>query len=240
MEKRCFSVGEFDGPLELLWKLIRDCKVSVFDIPIKEITEQYLSWLDKAKAVELGDLSDFYRMAAKLVLIKTSELLPKKDDGTEDFYEDDPREELVESLIEYQRFKLLTSMMEKIEADGEWEFERKKIKRELPENKMTEMMEIDTSELLLKMQKLFYNIMSKYSDSRILDMYEEVSVGEKLTLIEEHFKRKGECFFSEIVGKNGTLLDFVCSFMAVLEAVKFKIARVYQSKMFGDIKICRY
>ena len=241
MEKRRFSVGEFDGPLDLLWSLIRENKIDIYDIPIAEITEQFLDYLDFAASVDLGDLSDFYRMASKLIHIKSNMMLPVESDFDDEFDFDDPREELVDSLIEYQRFKQLSALMETKEDESEWNFERKKIKRVVPEENRDDVWKkIDTGELLNQMQGIFKKLMTDFSDSRILDMYEEISVNEKLTLMEEFFTKKDEFMFSDLIVRAGNHLDLVCAFMAVLEAVKFKMIVIYQNKMFGDIKIRKF
>lgn len=240
MEARRFAAGAFEGPLDLLWALIRENRVSVFDIPINEITEQFLSWLDHAESVELGDLSDFYRMAARLIHIKSREMLPVRDSEGDDVGDDDPRGELVDSLIEHQRFRMLSALMERTEDDSAWSFERRRIRRAVPEPDPSEGWEkVDAGALLSEMQRLFRGMMASWSDARILDMYEEISVGEKLTLMEELFDRRGECRFTDLVVREGNGLDVVCAFMAVLEAVKFKMAVVWQNRMFGDIRICR-
>ena len=215
-----YTVGEFEGPLDLLWALIRDNKINIYDIPIAEITEQFLEYLDYAAQVDLGDLSEFYNMAARLVYIKSRMMLPvevKVDDGL-DF--DDPREELVEKLIEYQKFKKLSVLMEEKEDESEWSFERKKIQRVLPfdDDEMWET--IDTWDLLQQMQKIFQNLISSYSDSKIIDMYEEISVNEKITLMHELLEKKSECMFTDLIVRKGNVLDVVCAFMALLEAVK--------------------
>jgi len=243
MEKKRFSFGQFDGPLDLLWSLIRENKIDVYNIPIAIITEQFLDYLDSITDVNLGDLSDFYRMASKLILIKTKLMLPIEQNFEAEFAFEDPREDLVESLIEYQRFKQLSVLMENKEDESEWNFERKRIKRKIPFNESSSedvWKKIDTNELLGQMQSIFKKLMSNYADSRILDMYEEISVNEKLTLMEELLEKKEECMFTELITRSKNELDIVCAFMAILEAVKFKIATIYQHKMFGDIKLCRY
>ncbi|MBR1614416.1 MAG: segregation/condensation protein A [Treponema sp.] len=242
MEKRKFSAGQFDGPLDLLWALIKENKVDIYDIPIAEITEQFLDYLDYASSVDLGDLSDFYRMASKLLHIKSRMMLPVEPDLDDEFDFDDPREDLVDSLIEYQRFKQLSSLMETKEDESEWNFERKRIKRKLPanENQDDVWKKIDTAELLDQMQHIFKKLMTDFSDSKILDMYEEISVNEKLTLIEEFFSKKEEFMFTDLIVRKGNQLDLVCAFMAILEAVKFKMAAIYQNRMFGDIKIRKF
>ena len=79
--------------------------------------------------------------------------------------------------------------------------------------------------------------MSNYKTEHILDLYEEVSVNEKITLMNELLETKGECMFTDLIVRKGNLLDIVCAFMAILEAVKFKMASIWQNRMFGDIKI---
>lgn len=240
-EKRHFTAGEFDGPLDLLWALIRENKINIYDIPIVQITEQFLEYLDFAASVELGDLSEFYSMAAKLIYIKSRMMLPVEVKIEDDLDFDDPREDLVERLIEYQHFKKLSSLMEEKEDLNEWSFERKKIQRLLPEQNKDDVWEqIDTWDLLEQMQTLFKTLVSSYNDSKILDMNEEISVNEKITLINEFLEEKGECLFSDLIIRVGSKLDVICAFMAILEAVKFKMAAIYQNKLFGDIKICRY
>jgi segregation and condensation protein A len=234
-----YTAGEFEGPLDLLWALIRDNKINIYDIPIAQITEQFLEYLDYASQVELGDLSEFYNMAARLVYIKSRMMLPVEVEVDDDLDFDDPREELVEKLIEYQKFKKLSNLMEEKEDESEWNFERKKIQRVLPFDDEGMWEQVDTWDLLQQMQKIFQNLISQYSDAKIIDMYEEISVNEKITLMNELLEKKNECMFTDLIVRKGNVLDVICAFMALLEAVKDKIAVILQNRMFGDIKICR-
>ena len=115
VKTRTYQAGEFEGPLDLLWTLIRESKVNIYDIPISQITEQYLDYLDNLKETDLQDLSEFYSWAAKLVLIKSRMLLPVEIEYDDEDMED-PRQELVERLIEYQKFKKLSELMEEKEV----------------------------------------------------------------------------------------------------------------------------
>lgn len=234
-----YTAGQFEGPLDLLWTLIRDNKINIYDIPIAEITEQFLEYLDYASQVELSDLSEFYNMAARLVYIKSRMMLPIEIKPDDDLDFDDPREELVEKLIEYQKFKKLSNLMEEKEDESEWSFERKKIQRVLPFDDDDLWEQLDSWDLLQQMQKIFQNYISQYSDSKIIDMYEEISVNEKITLMNELLEKNNECMFTDLIVRKGNVLDVICAFMALLEAVKFRIATVMQNRMFGDIKICK-
>ena len=238
--KRRYTVGEFDGPLDLLWALIRDNKINIYDIPIAQITEQFLDYLDYAASFELSDLSEFYSMAARLIYIKSRMMLPVEVKIDDDLDFDDPREELVDRLIEYQKFKKLSDLIEEKQDESEWNFERNKIQRTLPFEEKDLWERVDTWDLLEQMQKIFKTLMSQYTDQKILDVYEEISVNEKITLMNELLEQKNECMFTDLLVRKGNILDVICAFMAILEAVKFKMAAIYQNRMFGDIKICRY
>lgn len=239
-KKRRYSVGDFDGPLDLLWTLIRDNKINIYDIPIAQITEQFLEYLDYAASFDLGDLSEFYSMAARLIYIKSKMMLPLEVNIDDDLDFDDPREELVDRLIEYQKFKKLSDLIEEKQDESEWNFERNKIQRVLPFEEKNLWERVDTWDLLEQMQKIFKTLMSQYSDQKILDITEEISVNEKITLMNELLEKHNECMFTDLLVRKGNILDVICAFMAILEAVKFKMAAIYQNRMFGDIKICKY
>ena len=237
--KRRFAAGEFEGPLDLLWFLIHKSEINIYDIPIAQITEQYLEYLDYAVQTDLGDLSEFYKWAAMLLNMKSKMLLPVEITYDDEEVED-PRQELVDKLIEYQKFKKLSELMEEKEESAEWSFERSKIQRVLPfDERDSDWEQIDTWDLLQQMQKLFKSMVSQYSNEKILNMYEEISVNEKITLMNELFEKKNECMFTDLITREGNEMDIVCAFMAILEAVKFKMITIFQNKLFGDIKICK-
>jgi len=230
-----FKINDFEGPLDLLLFLIKKNEVNIYDIPIAHITEQYLEYLDYTVSSDLANLTEFYAMAANLLYIKSRMLLPVEITPDDEDIED-PRQELIDKLIEYQKIKKLSELMEDKENESEWVFERKKIQRVLPfvEDELWE--QVDTWDLL----KTFSNLISSYNSERILDLYEEISVSEKITLMNELLDDKGECLFTDLIVRKGNLMDVVCAFMALLEAVKFKMATIWQNRMFGDIKIKKW
>ncbi|MDR2048948.1 MAG: segregation/condensation protein A, partial [Treponema sp.] len=85
--------------------------------------------------------------------------------------------------------------------------------------------------------KTFSNLMSSITRERIYDLYEEVSINEKITLLSELLENRGECSFADLVARRGSVMDVVCAFLALLEAVKLRMITVYQNRMFGDIRI---
>jgi segregation and condensation protein A len=228
---RSFRVKEFEGPLDLLLFLIRKNEVNIYDIPIAQITEQYLEYLNYSAELDLEDLTEFHSMAANLLYIKSRMLLPveiAQDDELED-----PRQDLVEKLIEYQKFRRLSELMEEKERETEWVVERKKLQRALPFAEEDLWEEADIWDLM----KTFSSLMGRLSLEQIIDMHEEVSVNEKITLLCELLETRGECSFTDIVTRNGSVLDVICAFLAMLEAVKTRMIQVYQNRMFGEIKI---
>jgi segregation and condensation protein A len=226
-----FKVHEFEGPLDLLLFLIKKNEVNIYDIPIAEITEQYLEYLRYAETLDLEDATEFYAMAATLLHIKSRTLLPVESEMEDDAL--DPRQELVERLIEYQKIKKLSELMEEKEKETEWVIERRKLQRPLPfaEGELWE--QVDIWDLL----KTFSALMRNLSGEQIIDLYEEVSVNEKITLMAELLENRGECNFTDLVIRNGSVMDIVCAFLAVLEAVKIRMIVIFQNRMFGDIMI---
>ncbi|HUW41236.1 MAG TPA: segregation/condensation protein A [Rectinemataceae bacterium] len=234
-EGRLFRLKDFEGPLDLLLFLIRKNEVSVYDIPIASITEQYLGFLDGDEGVDLDDLTGFYSMAASLLYIKSRMLLPLETDMEGEF--EDPRRELIEKLIEYQRFKRLSDLMERKEMEVEWIVERKKIQRPLPFAVEEELWErIDVWDLL----RSFSGLVSNLSSERIIDLYEEVSINEKTALIHELLESRESFAFTDLITRSRSTMDVVCAFLAILEAVKYKVISIFQHRLFGDIVIRAY
>ena len=231
---RSFRLKEFEGPLDLLLFLIKKNEVNIYDIPVAQITEQYLSYLAFATEIDLDDLTEFHAMAATLIYIKSRMLLPVEMELDDDI--DDPRQELVEKLIEYQKFKKRSELMEDKERESEWGIERKKMQRALPFADEGLWEKVDVWDLL----KTFSGLMTSLTSERIIDLYEEVSINEKIALMNELLETKGECSFDDLVVRHGSIMDIVCAFLAVLEAVKFRMVTIYQNRMFGDILIRPY
>ena len=229
-EKQHFHLGDFDGPLDLLLFLIRKSEVNIYDIPIASITEQYLSLLAFATRVDLDTMTDFHLMASTLLYMKSRMLLPVELSMDDEI--DDPRRELVEKLIEYQRFRKLSDLMADKEGEVEWIIERTRTQRILPFADEGIWAQVSVWDLL----QTFSSLLSNLSSERIIDLYEEVSVNEKITLISEILEDREEFMFTELVKKR-TILEIVCSFWAVLELVKERRILVLQNKLFGDIRI---
>jgi segregation and condensation protein A len=228
---RTVKVKEFEGPLDLLLFLVKKNEINIYDIPIAEITEQYINYLKYLTELNLDELTEFHSLASALLYIKSRMLLPVEIDLDEI---DDPRQELVETLIEYQRYKKLAGLMEERGKESEWVIERKKLQRPLPfkENELWE--ELDIWELVKTFSALMNGIQGGQT---LIDLYEEVTINEKITLLDELMETNGECSFTDLIAKKGSLMDIICAFLALLEVVKAGKVNVYQNRMFGDIMI---
>ena len=230
-----FKVRDFEGPLDLLLFLIKKNEINIYDIPIAEIVEQYLTYLSYATKVNLENITEFYLMASTLLYIKSRMLLPVEIDFNEEF--DDPRKELVDRLIEYQKFRKISELISEKEQETEWIIERSKQQRILPFPEDDLLWErIDVWDLL----KTFNSLISSLSAERIVDLFEEVTINEKISLINEFLETKGEFLFSDLISSRGSTLDIICSFLAILESVKSRRISIYQNKLFGDIRITAY
>lgn len=230
-----FHLKDFEGPLDLLLFLIKKNEINIYDIPIATITEQYLEYLKYATKLDLENMTDFYDMASTLLYIKSRMLLPVEINLDEEI--EDPRRELVDKLIEYQKYKKLSDLMEEKGMEAEWVIERKKIQRPLPfPDDDTLWEQIDVWDLL----KTFSTVMTSLTSERIIDLYEEVSINEKISLIDELLETKKNFLFSDLIVHKNSMMDVVCAFLAILECVKMRVIRILQNKLFGDIRICAY
>jgi segregation and condensation protein A len=227
-----YHVGEFEGPLDLLLFLIKKNEVNIYDIPISEITEQYLQYLSYATEIDLSSITEFYVMAATLLYIKSQMLLPAEMNLDEEI--EDPRSELVEQLIEYQKYKKLGQLI--TDAAPTWVLEKKNQQPVLPFDQDEESWEeIAVWDLL----KLFSSLVSSLSLEKIVDLHEDVTIKEKIALIYEMLEDNDDMDFTHLVSKGKSVMELICAFLAVLELVKQKVITIYQNKLFGDIRISR-
>jgi segregation and condensation protein A len=227
-----FKLDDFEGPLDLLLFLVRKNEINIYDIPIASITEQYLQFLSLCTELDLETVTEFYQMAATLLYIKSRTLLPTPIGDDEEW--EDPRRELIEKLLDYQKYKKLAELMSEDLPSTEWVLERKKKQAILPFDHDDEFWEkIEVWDLF----QTFSHIMKGLSQERIIDLYEETSINEKMTLIYEILEEKSSFLFTDLVIHPESLMEIVCAFLAVLELVKVRKIVLFQSRLYGDIQI---
>jgi segregation and condensation protein A len=230
-QKQQFTLGDFEGPLDLLLFLNKKNEINIYDIPIAEITEQYLEYLKFATKVDLDNITEFYVLAATLLFIKSRMLLP--EDISMDDEIEDPRQELVDKLIDYQKYKKLSDLFRQRGQETEWAIEREKKQQVLPFHDESIWQQISVWDLLTS----FSQIISSIAPDKIIDLYEPVSINEKITLIVEFLEERSEIRFMDLIVHGDSLMEIICSFLAVLEMIKSKQITAYQNKLFGDIRI---
>jgi segregation and condensation protein A len=235
--RRTFRLKDFEGPLDLLLFLIKRNDMNIYDIHIASITAQFLDCIRDEADNDLDELSEFYNLASTLLLIKSRMLLPEGSMDDEDL--DDPRQGLIEKLIEYQKYKKLSGLMEQREMEVEWTLERASMQRSLPfPDDVDDSMwaDLDSWDLL----RTFSSLVQNFSSERIIDLYEEISINEKIALMNEFLSKRDRFSFTELITRPRSALDLACAFLALLDSVKNKTIRIRQHKLFGDILIFRY
>ena len=229
---KTFHTPIFEGPLDLLLFLIQKSEVNIYDIPIGEITEQFLSYLKDAQAVvQLGDLTQFYKMAADLLYIKSRMLLPVDLEFDEEYQ--DHRQELVERLLEYQKFRKYTELLTNTNTSGELFISRKSSQFRLPFGDEELFGDISLSDLL----STFTRLMTTITPNKVFNVYESVTVNEKIALMQELFETCEYFTIEQLIIHLDNALHIICSFMAILDACKLKMITLVQEKPFSPILI---
>ena len=228
-----YTLDQFEGPLDLLLYLIQKAQINIYDIPIAQITDQFIGYLNLAEKPDLDELADFYLMAAHLLLIKSRMLLPRSSILDDDEELDDPRSELVERLLEYQKYKRYSTLLSDSNRQGELFIQRKKAQFMLPFDDSDLWNEISVWDLL----KTFTSLLRSITTEQVFNVYEEVTTKQKITLMYELFEKQDELSFFDIVANPESRLDVICAFLAILEAVKFHMVVIIQHQLFGDILI---
>ena len=226
MEKVLYKLENFEGPLDLLLHLITKNKVDIYDIPIFEITDQYLEAIDGIEESQLDNISEFLVLAAQLLYIK-SRLLLRHDD---DEQEEDPREELAMRLAEYQRYKEASNELRKSEFWSRYMFfkETEKIDFPVPQyDRHHETSELlDAFEAILRRRQR-YEKPPKRAFSGIVGR-EKVSVDDMVLKVSKMLNRNKFLKFKSIFKKTDSKPEMIATFLALLEMIKLnKISAEY-------------
>ena len=235
----------FEGPLDLLLHLIDKNKIDIYDIPIVEITNQYMEYIKAMEKEDLNVMSEFLVMAATLLDIKCKMLLPKE--VNEDGEEEDPRQELVEQLLEYKMYKYMSYELK----DRELESERVMYKTPtIPQEVMEYEQPVNLDELLgdLTLQKLnhiFTDVMKRQVDKidPVRSKFgkiekEEVTVSDKLVFVTDYAREHKKFSFRTLLTKQSSKTQIVVTFLALLQLMKEGVLYIEpQEQPFDDIRI---
>lgn len=220
-------MGEFEGPLDLLLHLIRQEQVSIYDIPVARITDEYLRYLQLMQELDIAVAGDFLVMAATLIELKTRMLLPRDPLAAVE-EDEDPRKELVDQLLEYQKYKAAAEML--------WSratVERAVFKRaELETDKNNPEVAVGVFDLL----KVFQEILARHKEEVLLEIErEEISMAEMLERLRNMVMSAGELNLRVFFERARSRRELVLAFLSVLELVRTAQIKLWQKETFGEI-----
>ena len=245
LENPQVRLRKFEGPLDLLFHLIEKNDIDIYDIPIAEVTDQYMEYLDKMNSLDMEVASEFLLMAATLVHIKSRMLLPDRNisDGTS---EPDPREELVRRLLEYKMYKYLS---EELREKGLHAGPRYFKQQDLPEEVRSYVPPLNYEELIgdktaQSLRKVFTEVLRR-KKSRVDPIRsgfgkiqrEEISVADKELYIRAYLERHPHADFREMLELQDSKEEIIVTFLVILELMKSQKIRITQEEAFGKIVI---
>ncbi|MCL4440765.1 MAG: segregation/condensation protein A [Firmicutes bacterium] len=230
----------FEGPFDLLFHLIEKNEVDIYDIPIAKITEQYLEYITMMQILDLDLASEFLVMAANLLAIKARMLLPKPPPtGGEAVQDDfDPRDELVEKLIEYKKFKLMADFLQEKET-----FMNRVFTRPNDEEMFGHLFSEENPVEGISMTTLLGALQEVLDRAAELELVgeiprDEVTIRDKMKeIMRRLFFQSSGIAFKDLFRPRVTRVEVIVTFLALLELIKGGKTRVYQSRAFGDIMI---
>ncbi|MFC1657974.1 segregation and condensation protein A [Candidatus Omnitrophota bacterium] len=228
----------FEGPLDLLLYFVKKDHLNIYDIPIAQVTEQYLAYLELMRLLDLNIAGEFLVMAATLMQIKSRMLLPSDGTSTEEGDELDPRQELVQRLLEYQRFKEVASELRQREQKQRQHFIRRNIPTEIKEQPEEVYFEASIFDLInaftqaLKNdqvpRELFYEVIK-----------DEFNVDQKIHDILHLLLNQEALILNQLFSQSKNKLEIIVTFLAVLELIRLKEIIVRQKGLFGEVEIIR-
>lgn len=234
----------FEGPLDLLLHLIEKNKLDIYDIPIALITEQYMEYLKLMEKQDLDNMSEFLVMAATLLKIKSRMLLPREE--TEEEEPEDPRQELVERLLEYKMYKYMSLELKDLQMDaGKMLFKKSTLPPEVSDFKE----DINLDELigdltLAKLNDIFRSVMKKQVDKidPVRSKFgkiekEEVNLSKKMRYVQEYGLANKKFSFRKLLEEQNDKMELIVTFLCILELMKMGRVSIVQEEIFDDILI---
>lgn len=223
------KLAVFEGPFDLLLYLIRKNQIDIYDIPIASITEEYLAYIEMMSTLNLNVASEFIVIAATLLYIKSKMLLPR--DELLEGEEEDPRMELMQSLIEYSMFKDISEKLRVYEAKKRDLFERL-----YPINVASEDKELQLD--IYALARAMDDVLGRIKERRqIVIPGETIRVKDRMYEIIESLKAAESVSFFTMCEKNMDRIYAIALFLGLLELLRLKVIGVFQEKLFADIRI---
>ena len=225
----------FEGPLDLLLYFIKRDKIDIYDIPITEITNEYIQVIDEAKKLDVSVAGEFLFMTSMLLRIKTQMLLPRQIDE-EGLDIDDPRIDLVAQLIEYKKYRDLAHKLKNLHEDNKDSFFRSSAK--IVYDQSPEVSDFLKEVSLFDISKIFKDAIDNAPTQDSFKIYKEiVSLTDQKKFIMESFEGNEVVSLKKIVKKLETKIEIIVTFLALLEMIKQSEILCTQKKIFQDIEI---
>lgn len=225
------KLERFEGPLDLLLYLIKKQEVNIYDIPIAKITKQYLDYIKMLEFLNLELAGEFLVMAATLMRIKARMLLPAREEEDDEI--EDPRQQLVQQLLEYQRFKEAAGRLDAMK------YQRNLLYARPDQDIEAEPAEVEYDYNLFDLIASFQKVLEK-AKVRFVDVKaEETSIEEKIELLKARLADQEVIEFEELFSEDTRPVDLIATFLALLEMLRLRLARIKQTKPFGRIWIHR-
>jgi len=221
------TLGEFEGPLDLLLYLIRQDQVNIYDIPIARITDEYLRYLNLMQELDLTVAGDFLVMAAQLIELKSRMLLPRDPLAAEEEL-DDPRQELVDRLLEHEKFKSAAQMLWSRATVERAVFTRAEIE--------TDKNNPEVSVGLFDLLRVFEQILARHKEEILMEIErEEVTMAEMIDRLRNMVRSAGEINLMSFFERARSRRELVVAFLSVLELVRLSEISLIQRETFGEI-----
>jgi segregation and condensation protein A len=235
-----FHLAQYDGPLDLLLDLIRKQQIDIKDIPISTITSQYLEYMDTAREMDIDLGAEFVYMAATLIHIKSKMLLPRDPAlASADGESDDPRQELVDRLLEHERFKNAAEMLQQKRMIEENVWSNPQIKAFVSEDD-----DPGLAITLFDLVKAFGERLERVKNRPVYEVESaDVTVGDMIRYLRDRFREAGDdhpVYIMRIFEMQRTRRAMIALFLAVLEMVRMQAVIVTQKDLFGEIALQRH
>jgi segregation and condensation protein A len=231
------KLDTFEGPLDLLIHLIKHNEVNIYDIPIALITQQYLEYVEMMQELNLDTVGEFLVMAATLIHIKSKMLLPRPDSTQEETAEEDPRDALVRRLLEHQKFKAAAELLHEraVLRGAQWIRPAGRIAEIAGDEYAYEPeLEVDLFSLLAAFRGVLERAKQR---PKMLLPPEEVSVESRIEQLLGLLSETDACGFEDLFAKDDSRKAMITTFLALLEMIRLKLIRVFQSAAFGPIRV---
>ncbi|CUS34113.1 segregation and condensation protein A [Candidatus Nitrospira nitrificans] len=231
-------IENFEGPLDLLLHLIKKNEINIYDIPVAMIAQQYLEYLEAMGELNLNVAGDFLVMAATLLQIKSKMLLPVDETADDEEEGPDPREELVRRLLEYKAFKEAARQLddqEKVWREIFWREQALSVDETVEEKDLS----LDNVSLFDLVDAL-KGVLERTPGGRLIEIApDNLTVRERMNLILEMLEGKDSVSFAALFERSSQRLVVVVTFLALLELMRLRVARVFQAETFGPILVSR-